>query len=132
MKNIPNSKTLYMISMICIESNENVDYSYFPGLFMTFMFILYINRMEQPVVRGLPFHNQGGVRVFTLEYNFFFCPNESTIFFFFQNESTIFFLLPIRPLFYYMTKREWYYGFASAASAYDFWRKKNYRVHWHW
>ena len=80
-------------------------------------------------IRGLPFHNQGGVRVFTPEYNFFFCPNESTIFFFFQNESTIFFLLPIRPLFYYMTKREWYYGFASAASAsasaYDFWRKHN-------
>ena len=23
-------------------------------------------------VRGLPFHNQGGVRVFTPEYNFFF------------------------------------------------------------
>ena len=80
-------------------------------------------------LRGLPFHNQGGVRVFTPEYNFFFCPNESTIFFFFQNESTIFFVLPIRPLFYYMTEREWYYGFASAASesapAYDFWRKHN-------
>ena len=75
------------------------------------------------------FITRGGVRVFTPEYNFFFLFEWKYNFFFFQNESTIFFLLPIRPLFYYMTEREWYYGFASAASesvsAYDFWRKHN-------
>ena len=42
-------------------------------------------------VRGLPFHNQGGVRVFTPEYNFFFLSEWKYNFFFFQNESTIFF-----------------------------------------
>ena len=43
-------------------------------------------------VRGLPFHNMdgGGVRVFTPEYNFLFCPNESKKQFF-QNESKFFF-----------------------------------------
>ena len=86
------------------------------------------------------FITRGGSGFLPRSTIFFFCPNESTIFFFFQNESTIFFLLPIHPLFYYMTEREWYYGFASAASAsasaYDFWRIwkhnikiKNYRVY---
>ena len=78
--------------------------------------------------RGLPFHNQGGVRVFTPEYNFFFLSQWKYNFFFLSEWKFIFFLLPIRPLFYYMTEREWYYGFASAvssASAYDFWRKHN-------
>ena len=52
------------------------------------------------------FITRGGSGFLPRSTIFFFCPIESTIFFFFQNESTIFFLLPIRPLFYYMTKRE--------------------------
>ena len=71
-------------------------------------------------VRGLPFHNQGGVRVFTPEYNFFFLSEWKYNFFFLSEWKYNFFLLLIRPLFYY--------GFASAsasASAYDFWCKHN-------
>ena len=80
-------------------------------------------------VRGLPLHNQGGGGPgFYPGVQFCFLSEWKYNFFSFRMKVQ-FLLLPIRPLVYYMTEREWYYGFAGAtsasASAYDFWRKHN-------
>ena len=44
-------------------------------------------------VRGLPFHNQGGVRVFTPEYNFFFLSEWKYNFFFLSEWKYNFFFI---------------------------------------
>ena len=44
-------------------------------------------------VRGLPFHNQGGVRVFTPEYNFFFLSQWKYNFFFLSEWKYNFFFI---------------------------------------
>ena len=67
-------------------------------LLLLFYVILYNNNSN---IRGLPFHNQGG-GIFTPEYNFF--PVRMKVHLF---------LLSLRPLVYYITERELYYGFAA-------------------